>query len=418
MMPRHTTLPRSRRTGFTLIELMVSLTVGGIAISSIYAVGSASTRVFHQQQQVANAQTTLRMALDQVKRDIARAGYLATPGATLNGQVCDTVSALFTPAGAPLAGITRFENDRASNAGNGNVNLAPGGEAVNRTAGFTADDVVLMANYETSSEYPGVSMVSPGTISLGANWHAFRRDFTNWYNPVPALATDADALQRAFAVGRLVRLRLSTNLYHFAQVTRVTIPAAAAPEAITIDIAPQLPADCQAAAATAWIAPVSAIRYTVRDATANSLDVERFTGANGLMAQLVREEVAPTDKRTPLLFGANAQPNRRAILDYVVGFNLWFTMNGAAGGIGVRDTYAVGPGTDTALTVNANPERIRSVIIDLAVRTPEQDPTFPWDVDNCAGMRCYRVFADRPGSARVRRARAEVFVPNIASEGY
>ena len=418
MMPRHLTLPRSRRTGFTLIELMVSLTVGGIAISSIYAVGSASTRVFHQQQQVANAQTTLRMALDQVKRDIARAGYLSTPGATLAGQVCGTVDATLVPAGAPLSGLTRFENDRAVNAGNQNVNLGPGAITVNRAAGFTADDIVLMANYETSSEYPGVSMVSPGTVSIGANWHAFRRDFTNWYDPVPALATDDFAFRRAFAVNRLIRLRLSTNLYHFATVTRVNIPAAASPDAITMDFVPQLPADCQAAAATAWIAPVSAIRYTVRDATANTLDTERFDQSHGLMAQLVREEVLPGDKRTPLLMGVNNQPNRRAILDYVVGFNLSFTMNGAAGGIGVRDLYDVGIDIDTALTVNANPERVRSVIIDLAVRTPEQDPTFPWSAANCGGMRCYQVFSDRPGSARVRRARAEVFVPNIASEGY
>jgi prepilin-type N-terminal cleavage/methylation domain-containing protein len=416
MMPRHTTLSRSRRAGFTLVELMVSLTVGGIAISSIYAVGAASTRAFYQQQQVANAQTTLRMALDQVKRDIARAGYLSTPGATLNGQVCGTVSALFTPAGAPLAGITRFQNDVATNAGNQNLALAPGAIAGNRASGFTADDVVLMANYETSSEYPGVSMVSPGVVSLGANWHAFRRDFTNWYNPVPNLATDADALQRAFAVNRLIRLRLSTNLYHFATITGVTIPATGSPAAITIAFTPQLPADCQAAAGNAWIAPVSAIRYTVRDAAANSLDLERFAGSTGPMAQLVREEVQPGNKLTPLLF--NNVPNRRAILDYVVGFNLSFTMNGALGGIGVRDVYDVGQGTNVPLTVNANPERIRSVIIELAVRTPEQDKTFPWSAEACADMRCYQVFSDRPGSARVRRARAEVFVPNIANEGY
>ncbi|KAF0166734.1 MAG: hypothetical protein FD160_4059, partial [Caulobacteraceae bacterium] len=79
------------RGGFTLLELMVALTVGGIAISSMYAIGAGSTRVFRQQNDIANAQTTLRMAMDQVKRDIARAGYLGTPDASLPGQGCGGV---------------------------------------------------------------------------------------------------------------------------------------------------------------------------------------------------------------------------------------------------------------------------------------------------------------------------------------
>ena len=70
-----------RRDGFTLLELMVALTVGGIAISSIYAIGAASTNVFRVQNEVSNAQSTLRMAMEQVKRDLVRAGYMATPRA-------------------------------------------------------------------------------------------------------------------------------------------------------------------------------------------------------------------------------------------------------------------------------------------------------------------------------------------------
>jgi hypothetical protein len=33
-------------------------------------------------------------------------------------------------------------------------------------------------------------------------------------------------------------------------------------------------------------------------------------------------------------------------------------------------------------------------------------------------MRCFLVFEDRAGSAPVRRMRTEVFVPNVAYEGY
>jgi hypothetical protein len=33
-------------------------------------------------------------------------------------------------------------------------------------------------------------------------------------------------------------------------------------------------------------------------------------------------------------------------------------------------------------------------------------------------MRSFRVFNDRPGAARVRTLRSEIFLPNIAFEGY
>ena len=64
--------PRAR-AGFSLLELMVALTVGGLAITSIYAVGSASTRVFYQQQQVANtaantANTAAHAAISRLRR--------------------------------------------------------------------------------------------------------------------------------------------------------------------------------------------------------------------------------------------------------------------------------------------------------------------------------------------------------------
>jgi prepilin-type N-terminal cleavage/methylation domain-containing protein len=73
---RATRATRKERAGFTMIELMVSLAVGGVAIGAIYAIGSASTRQFQAEHYIANTQSSLRIAMSQVKRDIARAGFL------------------------------------------------------------------------------------------------------------------------------------------------------------------------------------------------------------------------------------------------------------------------------------------------------------------------------------------------------
>lgn len=407
---------KSTRAGFTIIELMVSLTVGGLAIGSMYAIGSATTRQFYSQQQVASAQTSLRMALDQVKRDIARAGYLSTPNVTVfDGKPVQTCAAVVAPLDTPggrLAAFSTFVNDvnplpAAMNA------IDPTG--TNRANGFTADDIVLFANYETSDQYPGIGLINPTTISMSQAWHGFQRDFTNW-SQVVGLAPptfDAPAFAQAFPPGRLIRIQTTGQQRHFAQIIATTAPVAGVSDP-TITFAPAIPAACLGAVPQGWVAPVSAMHYFVRNATGD--EAPRFVGTTGANGQLVREEVDPLTKLTAFAINGVATP--RVILDYVVGFNLSFTMNAANTPMGAADVFAPGVFTDVAATVNANPQLVRAVRIDLAVRTPEQDPRLVWSQAGCAGMRCFQVFADRPGASRIRRMRAEVFVPNVAFEGY
>jgi hypothetical protein len=401
---------------------MVALTVGGIAITSIYAIGAASTRVFYQQHQVANAQTALRMALNQIKRDMARAGYLGTPNANPAVGPVQTCAPVGPPIDDPavsgrLAAFSAFQNDVTITA-NVNDAIDPTG---NNDARFSADDIVLFGNFETSSDYSNVTMITGQQIEVDHDWHAFRRDFLNWHdNAVAATYSfNAAAFAEAFTTGRLIRIQTTQGLRHFARVTGITAPDAVSDVRLNFDTA--IPGACNGAVDGGWVAPVSAMRYTVRNAT--GVEAERFPNTHGLVGQLIREEVLPTTKNQPLLDGNGNPVNRRAILDYVVTFNLAFTMNGATAP-GNPDAYVPGTTTNVAATVNLNPERIRAVAIELAVRTPEQDPSFIWTAAGCANLACFQVFpappvvGGRPGFARVRRARAEVFAPNVAYEGY
>jgi hypothetical protein len=281
----------------------------------------------------------------------------------------------------------------------------------------------MFGNYETSAEYPGVTVIDADTIALDQDWHSFQRDFTFWYNG-NAGTYDQNAFNEAFRVGRLVRIQTTRKLRHFATITSITHPGSGGQNAqddVLIDFTPAIPSGCLSDVNGGWIAPVSAIRYFVQNAP-TGFESERFATANPVpIAQLIRREVLPTDKVTPL---ANNPGNTRAVLDYVVAFNVAFTMNGGTAP-GDRDNYSAGlPPTQLgANTVNSNPERIRAVGIDLAVRTPEQDPTMPWSQAGCANLRCFQVYPSsgngaRRGSARVRREHAEVFVPNVAYEGY
>jgi hypothetical protein len=159
------------------------------------------------------------------------------------------------------------------------------------------------------------------------------------------------------------------------------------------------------------------MRYWVRNAT--GAEAERFTGTTGKVGQLLRTEVLPGDKVTALNITGTAIPNQRVVLDYVVAFNLDFVMTAGTGG-GNPDDYEVGQVLTASVqsSVMNNPERVRAIRVTLATRTPEQNEHFPWDTGLCANLGCFRVFDDRPGAARVRVARAEVFLPNIAYEGF
>lgn len=415
-------MTRARRTarlrtarGFTLLELMVALTVGGIAITSIYAVGASSTRVFHQQQQIATLQTSLRIALGQVKRDIGRAGYLGTAFVSAGKACSDPGGLLNAPGGnGALAAISRFDEDICGNGANGCQNLAGsvGGTADSQTnniaSGFTGDSVVLMGNYETASEYAGATLVNPNTIALEEKWHAFRSDFTRWHDKVQGPNTfDDAAFKDTFLPGRLIRLRTSRDLYHFAVVRDVTAPTGTEPPTITFT--QPVPPNCEKDLNPGWVAPVSMIRYFPRnEVNPPAASAETF----GPMAQLVRQEVNPENKLVAL---ANGGPPR-VVLDYLVAFKLAFVLNDPVGA-GQPDSFF--PGI-TTLNVNAGRERVRAVRITLAARTPEQDERMPWSAgpDGCGNMRCFRVFANRPGVARVRTVHAEVFLPNVAFEGF
>jgi len=230
---------RARR-GFTMLELMISLTVGGLAISSIYAVGAASSRQFHQQQQIANAQSTLRLALNQLKRDISRAGFLGTPWANAPGQSCATIPAPLDDQAnsGRLGAFSRFTNDVLITAANSGVD--PTGN--NRANGFTVDDVVMFGNYETASEYPGLQLISPTQIAVSQRWQSFQRDFTDWYTATPT-GFNAAAFNDAFTVGRTIRIQTIKGLRHFAVITAVNAPVSpTAP--VFISFNPAVPVTC------------------------------------------------------------------------------------------------------------------------------------------------------------------------------
>ncbi|WP_417913954.1 prepilin-type N-terminal cleavage/methylation domain-containing protein [Candidatus Electronema sp. JM] len=62
-------------SGFTLVEIMISLVLSSFVIAGVYGVYSIQQRSYKTQGQVADLQQQLRSALDFITRDIRMVGY-------------------------------------------------------------------------------------------------------------------------------------------------------------------------------------------------------------------------------------------------------------------------------------------------------------------------------------------------------
>lgn len=389
------------RAGFTLVEIMVALAIGGIAIGSLYAIGSASTRQFREQQRVSAAQTSLRAAMDQLKHDFQRAGYLSTPNSAMTGETCFPPTGVDGPVANQLQALFFYAKD---------VALPPKLDPENLNAAvapdppfYKVDDVWLSGNYATSGEYPNISVSADGvTVSIPMAWQSFRRDFTEWSGATMGDCNFA-AFDAAFPIGRLVRLHAMNGSKFYSHVSSTTCSGsslAGSPSTATVVLTEAVPPNCSMNGG--WIAPVNVMHYSVVDATI------REDASDGRMTVLRRTEVRPDRRGDPLTPAGDTTPlEDRALLDYVVRFNVDFLMRSANT---VLMDYSIQPRG----TVMANPERIRGVILELAVRTAQPEPEFTSAVP-AAAFRVYR--QQGSGAARVRRARAELLLPNIANRG-
>lgn len=61
--------------GYTLIELMIALAVASIFVLATLTIATMATHTYRNQEQVADAQQSVRAALDLMVRDIRMAGY-------------------------------------------------------------------------------------------------------------------------------------------------------------------------------------------------------------------------------------------------------------------------------------------------------------------------------------------------------
>lgn len=74
--------------GFTLVELMVTLVLAIVIVGALYMIYTQSVSAYRMENQYLDMQERVRFGLEHLKRDLRRAGFLATPNSAIDQDVC------------------------------------------------------------------------------------------------------------------------------------------------------------------------------------------------------------------------------------------------------------------------------------------------------------------------------------------
>lgn len=391
--------PRRRRAGFTLVELMVSLVIGTLVVAAVFSLGGASSRHFQEQQRIGVTQRSVRMAMNRIRRDVSRAGYLH-----VSSELAPTVRTCTTPAiPTPVPAVQLVDNDP-----DGNAAL----DAINRGANRTSSDRLrLTGGYSTGDQYLVRSFNAAGNqIFLQTNWFAFRRNFVSTVGGTTQV--DTAHFDEVFQDGRMLHIETPDGTHYFVNINGRAADSAGL--SAQINIAPGLGVDnpcLDGLGRGALITPLSEVEYIIDTAAPGSALAPQTPAVTGANTILVRREL---DMDTNGVIVGSTRP----VLEWAVDFNVDFVVDTNLV-VGLPPTLQIVQGAAAQAVADNTPWQLRTAIITIAARTPDQDGRFPWP-DTWAGSRPigaplnrYQVFPGRQGAARVRSLVTEIQMPNM-----
>jgi len=157
---------RRGRRGFTLIELLIALLAGLIVAMGVVGLSRDATHTFHEEMRGSAAEAALRTAVDRLRGDLQRAGYMSTGNIILDPQIAHSLAA---PSPANLGnqlspttlanGIGRLASIYRLAKGSYSKNLKGATTDLSALNGVAPDLIDIGGNMTSSDQFP-VQMIS------------------------------------------------------------------------------------------------------------------------------------------------------------------------------------------------------------------------------------------------------------------
>jgi prepilin-type N-terminal cleavage/methylation domain-containing protein len=440
-----------RQEGFTLIELTVSLAAGLIVALGIVGLSKDATQTFHEEMRSSVAEANLRTAIDRLRADLSRAGYMSTSDVLTDPMIAKPPGQA-NPINAAVAGLARLSSILLTQGGSqANTPLSLGANGLN------PDIIEIGGNMTTTDQYE-VSVIQPPG---GAG--TCQQIFLNPQSPsmyrIIGLGTQATKeLNNVFqpttgGVGQfIVRLTDKTGHSQFLATCPGTPTGFLTPTEPYILVSPQTPVLLGSQTGTvgglngfgtgALVNPVQIVHWEIKPASNEQVQYQQGsplaatplapTSVDPLKYDLVRSYV---DAQT----GLPIPTTEEIVAEYAVDLEFAFSVDTGLSNAQPAITTLAFDNTGnapwapnlvtTAPLAGQGPSRIRSVRVRLVTRTAQGDRTLNVAVPNPTPPFMYRYCLVAGGCdpvnaagalqyARARTVTAEVALPNQARNYY
>ncbi len=447
-------IDRRRNTGFTLIELTVALVAGLIVAMGIVGLSKEASRTFHEEVRSSAAEATLRTAIDRLRGDLQRAGYMSTANI-----MADTL-------------IARAPTD-ASNISHINTTMV----GIRQLAGIHLLAGASSALPLNAKQSP---VLSPDAIEIGGNMSSTEQFEIQAIQPAAGacqqilLSAQAAVMYRINAVGSLAAADLEMrNLFQPAptplrpfivrviddtgraqyvatctspptgQVAGILAGTPPTPyvwinSTLTPLLTPQQTGTVGGVggfgSGRAWINPVQIVRWQIVSAASEPLQYQNALGATSLNTavqdpnkyDLIRSFVDATD--------TVVSETTEVVAEYAVDLEFAFSVDSGTVAAPVMQTFPFDSATnqtwaDVVTASQTGPQRIRAVRARLVTRTAQPDRAVNVAVPNPGTQAfLYRYCVNFTPScatndgvlrwARARTVTTEVSIPNQAGAYY